>query len=109
MIGLIDEQMRKERLTALNFNMKSAYNVLRPLYLNEQNGNARPFYLSYVSKQSGCTESQITRYRDIGLVKFEKQGRYTLVLLTRYGRNIIKAFLSFIDNESGVDETTKGY
>jgi len=107
MSGLTQEVTVKEKLTALNFNMKSAFKVLRPLYQNELNGFTKPFYLSAVSKESRVTQSQITRYREIGLVRFEKQRRNTMVYLTEYGRAVIKAFMLFVGDKAVADETTK--
>jgi len=92
--------------------------ILEDLFLREKparilmglkTGKDKPVYATILAKESDCTYSHtikiLNAFRNLGIVKFDKQGRIKRVILTDDGWDIAHNVEAMIKKFSQIEET----
>jgi predicted transcriptional regulator len=94
--------------------------ILEDLFLREKparilmglkTGKDRPVYATVLAKESDCTYSHtikiLNAFRNLGIVKFDKQGRIKKVFLTDDGWDIAHNVEAMIKKFSQIEDATE--
>ncbi len=94
--------------------------ILEDLFLREKparilmglkTGKDKPVYATVLAKESDCTYSHtikiLNAFKNLGIVKFDKQGRIKMVILTDDGWDIAHNVEAMIKKFSQIEETVE--
>src|SRR4030065_2479660 len=97
--------------------MPSQNRILEALFLREKparilmglkTGKDKPVYATILAKESDCTYSHtikiLNAFKNLGIVKFDKQGRIKMVMLTDDGWDIAHNVEAMIKKFSQIEE-----